>query len=382
MQYFLSICNYIIATNRNVYKDAILLKSMAKKSLISVLAIGAGLALAGNATAQTAKPNATFDYASHRNVPAIDGRCYEGVIFNYTLLLDGKIAQTDKPNVHILSRWFYDIDNDGKFGKAEEDAIKKGIPIYMHEEFNKAANAKVAEFLNAAEEYKKLYQSLSETTISKDEVAKYQARIDALEEKLRESGKACGLEEKALCAKPLAQEVNPAKTSDFKPYWSLTAGADSNFEDTVGFNAGARFYPAENLGFGVSADVGFGKDKMLKSYEDILIDNLRAVGTAVGTHNLSVGLSGEVQIGPVLFGAGADYDSRIVKKSVELLEGDEVIKSNSDSIFETGFSGKVYGGVEIPISKKFGVGVIGGYKFGKSDSGAFGGVKLNFKLRK
>jgi hypothetical protein len=372
---------------------------MTKKSLISALAIGAGLALAGNADAQTAKPNASFDYASHRNVPAIDGRCYEGVIFNYTLLLNGKIAQTDKPSVKILSRWFYDIDNDGKFGKAEEDAIKKGIPIYMHEEFNKAANAKVGEFLSAAEEYKELYNSLKETTISKDEVSKYQARIDDLEKKLRESGRACGLEEKTLSfrpnlsmdlipALPVPEEISiggtpsakPAKTSDFKPYWALTAGANTNTTfDNLEANLGARFYPAKGLGFGVAADVGFGKDKILDSYEDVLIDNLKAVGTARGTNNFSLGLSGELQLGPFLLGAGADYNSRIKEKTVELLEGDEVIKSNSDSIFETGFSGKVYGGVEIPISKKFGVDVIGGYKF---NSGAFGGVKLNFKLKK
>jgi hypothetical protein len=187
---------------------------MTKKSL-KAIALATALATAGSAYAQIVKPSDSFDYASHRNVPAIDGRSYEGVIFNYTLLLNGKISQTDKPSVNIIPRWFYDIDNDGKFGKAEEDAIKKGIPIYMHEEFNKTANAKVSEFLNAAEEYQKLYETLSKTTVSKDEVAKYQAKVEALEEKLRESGRACGLEDKALTSNLTLTPKLPAPEKEY-----------------------------------------------------------------------------------------------------------------------------------------------------------------------
>jgi hypothetical protein len=391
---------------------------MTKKSLVAALALGAGLAFAGSAYSQEATapkaPSNTFDYASHRNVPAIDnGKCYEGVIFNYKLLLDGKIAQTDKKNVNILSRWFYDIDNDGKFGKAEEDAIKRGEPIYMHEEFNKTANSKIGEFLKAAEEYQKLYNSLKETTVSKDEVSKYQARVEALEEKLREAGRACGLENKALCADvpaneepahqlkfdslgqalwedmhkpsqevPAYEQPQPAKVkSDFKPYWALTAGVNSNAKDNIEASLGARYNPAKNFGLGVSADVGFEKGRNLETYSETLGSGRSVYGEINEKDIFSVGFSGEIKAGPFIIGGGVAKRSSLRDTIEQIKRYDEILKANSNSASASETTGKAYGGFEL-MGKRFGVDVIGGYKFGKSNSGAFGGIKGVIKLGK
>ena len=67
------------------------------------------------------------------------------------------------------------------------------------------------------------------------------------------------------------------------------------------------------------------------------------------------------------------------EKTVELLEGDEVIKSNSDSALEKAIFGKIYAGIEIPFSKQFGLDVLGGYD-GKD--GFFFGLKSNIKSKK
>jgi hypothetical protein len=391
---------------------------MTKKSLISALALGAGLAVAGNAYSQQATapkaPSKTFDYASHRNVPAIDnGKCYEGVIFNYTLLLDGKIAQTDKKGVNIIPRWFYDIDNDGKFGKAEEAEIKRGNPIYMHESFGKIAGEKIGELLRAAEEYQKLYQSLSKTTVSKDEVAKYQARVEALEEKLREAGRACGLEDKALGmeinpstsldlipqipypqkivigvpedSNPQYEQPKPVKSvkvkSDFKPYWALTAGVNSNAKDNIEASLGARYNPAKNFGLGVSADVGFESGRNLETYSETLGSGRSVYGEINEKDIFSVGFSGEIKAGPFIIGGGVGKRSSLRDTIEQIMRYDEVLKSNSNSASASETTGKAYGGVEL-MGKRFGVDVIGGYKFGKSNSGAFGGIKGVIKLGK
>jgi hypothetical protein len=183
--------------------------------------------------------------------------------------------------------------------------------------------------------------------------------------------------------KPVVQDVKPAKEKTVlgKTDWSLTFGANSNVDfDNFGGSVGFRAYPNEGkVGLGLAADVDFGLDKTIKSYKDVLIDDLSAVGNAKRTNDFSIGLSGELQFGPVLIGAGAKYNSKITEKTVELLEGDEVIKSNSDSDLEKEIFGKVYGGFEIPLSKSFGIDALGGYDW---KDGLFFGLKSNIKLNK
>jgi hypothetical protein len=414
---------------------------MAKKSLISALAIGAGLALAGNATAQQYnftqekvsdadksvfmrtgdlifdtdyRPaldrtettdmntlirggNVTAFYAMDA-IEALNSRinylktnpeankyftkdAKDLLIGRYNILIKEISKEKRSPNYKFSLEKLSDSVKDGIITPEELMGVEDGTYCFVKEGTDSGKGYAVFALRNLSKRIM--------TEPSRD--AEYESKIRALEGELKDArNKNSGFENQIPKAneKPAEQikpvvKVKPANTSDFKPYWSLTAGANTNttFDNLEG-NVGARFYPAKGLGFGVSADVGVGKDKVLDSYEDILIDSLRAVGTERGTNNFSLGLSVESQLGPFLLGVGASYNSRITEKTVELLEGDEVIKSNSDSIFETGFSRKIYGGVEIPISKKFGVDVIGGYKFGKSGSGAFGGVKLNFKLKK
>jgi hypothetical protein len=178
-----------------------------------------------------------------------------------------------------------------------------------------------------------------------------------------------------------SKEVPAKENPSVKTDWSLTFGAQSNTAfDNFGGNIGFRAYPNQgNVGLGLAAEVGFGKDKQLVSYKDVLIDNLSAVGTVNSTNNFSLGASGELQLGWFLFGGGINYRSSILEKDVKILEGNEVIKANSDSLLEKNVSGKAYAGIEVPISNKFGLDVLGGYD---SKDGTFFGLKSNIKLNK
>ncbi len=347
-----------------------------------------------------------FSYKSQRNVPKIDGKCKAGVIFNYNLLLNGRITQADSPGVHILSRWFYDIDNDGKFGKAEEDAIKKGIPIYMSNEFNSIANEKIRKFLKAAVDYKYLYELLDKReTISKEEIKQYQAKVTELEAQLKECGKAVGLEEKTLSAKlplpeppaekPVIVSVNPTpsiipapkytpketpKTEEPQSaYLSLLAQANSNIAlNSFGGSLGLRFNPLKDVGFGVNFDANYSLDELIDSYNAPMSARRTAYGTITDTNIYSLGLSAEAQLGPVILGGGADYTNWIRKVLEQIKDNDgTVLKSNTNSTSNGAFSGKVYGGLEFEPADGVKLGAIVGYDWNK---GVYAGGRAAFRL--
>lgn len=180
------------------------MKSM--KNIVKRLSL-AGLLLAGitalsPAQAQDNKPKDNdkptvldnFIYPSHRNFPAIDGKCYEGKLFDYNLLSNDTIAQADKNRVIIEPLWFYDIDNDGKFGKAEIAAIKKGIPIFMNQAFNDIANAEMQKFLEKASEYGSLEAQLKDAEKNSEtqkgnyekQLTEYKTKLSKLEAELKE----------------------------------------------------------------------------------------------------------------------------------------------------------------------------------------------------
>jgi hypothetical protein len=192
--------------------------------------------------------------------------------------------------------------------------------------------------------------------------------------------------QKQYAQKETLKEETPVKVKSTKEkksgktLWSLTAGAEGNTNlDNFGGNIGFRCYPnGGKLGFGLAAEGSIGLDKIIKSYRDLLIDNLSTVGNARRTNDFSLGLSGELQLGPFLIGAGAKYNSSITEKTVELFEGNDVIKSNSDSDLKKEIFGKVYAGIEVPLSSSFGLDALGGYD-GKD--GIFFGLKSNIKLK-
>jgi hypothetical protein len=177
----------------------------------------------------------------------------------------------------------------------------------------------------------------------------------------------------------IKQEIKPVKKST-KTISSLTLGVNSNMDfDNFGASVGFRVYPAGGIvGLGIAADGNFGLDKNIDSYNDVLFDNLSAVGTVDETNKSSIGLSGEMQIGPLFLGGGIDYSNKITEKNVKILEGDEIIKSNSDSVPINEFFGKVYAGLEVPVTKTFGLGALVGYDW---EDGLYFGIKSNIKQK-
>jgi hypothetical protein len=182
----------------------------------------------------------------------------------------------------------------------------------------------------------------------------------------------------------IVKTEEPAKEKkEGKTLWSLIFGGSSNakFDEFV-TSAGIMAYPFEDkdVGFGVVGEVGFGKKKEINSYEDSLFDNLTAAGTTEATNNYSLGASLEMGMGSVYFGLGMGYDGRIIEDKVELREGNEVIKSNSDSSPEKERYAKAYAGWQTLKGKGFNMGIFAGYKWQGPDSKPIFGVRNNIKL--
>jgi hypothetical protein len=224
----------------------------------------------------------------------------------------------------------------------------------------------------------------------------YSKRIGELEGALNDERNKSSALESQLKARESAAPIKPAEkpkpvktikpareTSGFKPYWTLTAGANSNTAfDNLEANLGTRFYPTRGFGLGVSADVGFEKGRNLETYSEQLSSGRNVYGEINEKDIFSIGFSGEIIAGPFIIGGGVEKRNSIKDTVEKIKRYDEVLKANSNSASASEISGKAYAGFGIPIGKKFGLDVIGGYKFGKSNSGAFGGAKLNIKLGK
>ncbi len=332
------------------------------------------------------KLEAIKDYRSHRNAPKVDGgKCYEGVPFSYDGVLKGgfvQFVQSDEQGVHIIPIWAYDIDNDGKIGEAEEKAIKKGIPIYMHEEFNKKANEAVRnQFLKHVAEYRALkeeYESLSETSRrDKEEIRKYQEKVNKLEAGLKKEGQALGLGERELMRgvhmpdvpkeeKPVVESLDqrkcylPPRDKKKGDQTQSPSGEErnlyfigqvkTNFSDIFGAGLGLGI-GNEKLRIDATADFALGLDKNKDSYNDVLGAGLRASGSVIDTNRWSIGgkLGARIGITPEIgldVGAGLDYIQSITKSKVNIFKNDELMKSNIDSIPNRRAFAKIYGGLE------------------------------------
>jgi len=369
---------------------------------IKVVTALASLAVATGAYAQTTDSTLDkFDYASHRDVPAIDGKSHAGEIHSYSLLPDATIAELNKKGVKILPMWFYDIDNDGKFGKAERDAMKKGIPIFMHEEFNKIANAKVRKslekFLDITIEYNSLCEKIKQESKNPKEGSEklrsdYEAKKSNLEAdilqleadilELRKDYSAYDSSVQKSLEQKSQSPVSDNSQKKEKGYnlVSLIAQGNANSAfDNFGGSLGVRVNPFKNkeIGLGAALDIGFGLDKLVDSYYDVLTSRLSTSGSITNTNQSSIGASAEMQFGPFVFGGGIDYHTWISNSIANIIKDDVVTKSNSDSTPNRQVFGKVYGGIELPITNGWKLGAVGGYDGG---NGPYFGVRNVFRL--
>ena len=392
---------------------------MAKKSsiitagaLALALAFGAGKARAEEQFKQEPKIIASFEYNSHRPEPE-----YFGKKFMYNIWSDNTISQADKPRVKFSQIWFYDVDGDGKFGKAELDMLKSGKLIYMHPEFNKIANSEIRSALEAMLlEAKKgggtekvLKDVLSElpdralaleeqelskkekkplptplSTIEMGDVKKEQIKKEPPEyEKIKLP--LPEIEEPDVSLEPPKYEKiklplpEPPKETEKKSYFSIiTQGTSNEKFDSYTGSLGLRFNFNEEIGLSALLDLGFGLDKLTDSYSAPLSAGRTASGTITDTNKLSIGGSLETQLGPFVIGGGIDYKIWIKNVVEQILDcSGRVVKSNTNSIPNRQVFGKGYLGVEFQPTDGWKLGAILGCNW---KDGFYFGIRNNFRL--
>ncbi len=306
--------------------------------------------------------NTTITVPSIRNVPNIDGKSYVGVPFTYEIL-DFYARRADEPQTQFFPRFFYDVDNDGKWGAAEEAMEKAGIPMYMSDDFTK-------KFLEA---YRKQ---------DKEKLSEYAKQIDELEKRIKElSGQIqISLEPKQ---KTKTQGV-PTKTTSVTPV-SLVFGGNSNFAfNTFGGSLGIRVNSPKNKNFGLTAllDINGGLDQQTGStsvtyHDDVFNSDITMSGTKTNTNNFSIGGSLEINYSPFVLGGGANYNSWIENTKEQVSLGNTILKSNALSVTNSTISGKVYAGLELPIGDNYKLGAITGYD---SRNGFYFGLRNAIRL--
>lgn len=356
-----------------------------KIGLAGLALLGATSVLSPNVNAQDKKPvednsgkTTTITVPSQRNY-AGDGKCYEGVPFTYDVL-DFYARRTDENQTKFLPRFFYDIDNDGKFGAMEEAMQKAGIPVYMSDDFTQ-------KFLEAYRKQDK--EKLMQLTDD------YERRLNELEKRILELSNQIPKEipevfeirkssqdyPLPLPEAPEAQcSETPIKQKKERGYAlvSLIAQGNTNSAfDSFGASIGARV-GNETIGLGALLDFGLGFDKLVDSYSGPLSAERTAYGTVTDTNKLSIGGSLELKIGPCIFGAGADY-SNWLRTTIEQIRDKygNVIKSNTNSTpnrqaFAKGYAGFEFGSDDLKARITTGYHERDGFYFGAGTA-----IKLN-----
>lgn len=327
---------------------------MAKRLGLAGLVLGGLSVLTPNiahANDNSSQPKiiATFEYESHRPEPE-----YKDKKFRYDIWSDGTISQEGKPRVKFSKIWFYDVDGDGKFGKAECDMLKSGKLIYMHPEFNRITNS---ELKNALEGI------LNEMELK-----------DYLHNKIMELGREKETEKAEIPEEKIVPE------GKVKTYWDFIIQANSNLAtDSFGGSFGIRASPFKNknIGLGALLDFGIGGNKTVDFYSETFSNGRTFSGMIEEKDVLLAGASAELQFANLIIGGGLDYCNSIIKTDESIKEGGEVLKSNTNSTPTRQVFGKVYAGFEVPINN-WRVGAVAGYH-GRNGKyfGLRAGVRLN-----
>jgi hypothetical protein len=303
-----------------------------------------------------------FSYESQRTEKENNGK-----LFFYNFLSDGTAYQIDKPNVKFAQRWFWDIDGDGKFGDAEQGAIKDGKLVYMSETFNEKANSEQRKFLQNIENNSQ-YSSKNLTGktwgVTGLDDADANGDGDVTPEELN---KYYGFDKKIEEAKLLEEKVSQEPTlpkEKVNPTYSLVTGANVNADlDKYNASIGLRVNPFrnENIGLGLNADVGFGLDKKVDIYGGEFSSGNTAYGEVNEKNNQSIGLSAELQLHNFILGGGSDYSTNITETYEEISRKGKILASNTNSIPKGEFYGKGYVGFDFKPTKNWKVGATAGY---------------------
>jgi len=347
----------------------------------------AGITALSPVQAQDNKPIEDSGKTTTITVPS-QRKGYEGIPFTYDVL-DFYARRTDEPQTRFLPRFFYDIDNDGKFGPMEEAMQKAGIPVYMSDDFTqkfldayrKQDKEKMLKYFEQLKEVKK--NSKSQKEGYEKQLTEYKTKLSKLEEELKLYQIQTAQSQTTIPKVPeeKTQTSETKKEKDYRSVYLLAQQtANGNFNSYI-TSIGARLNPFKNtdIGFGANLDIGFGLDNLVDSYNGQLSAGRTASGTLTDTNKLSIGGSLEAQLGPFVLGGGIDYKIWVRNVVEQILDSSgSVVKSNTNSTPDRQVFGKVYGGVEVPLGDNVKVGMIGGYN-GKD--GAYFGIRGCIKIK-
>ncbi len=334
---------------------------------------------------------ASFEYKSNRPEPE-----YFGKTFRYDVWSDNTISQADKLGVKFSQRWFYDVDGDGNFGKAELDMLKSGKLVYMHPKFNNIANSELRNVLETmlkeAEskeaELREYYKQLPGRILNEEEKKRYQAETklsEGMKEALELGEEKTDAEDELLrgtSKRKIEEKLIERKEKDYRGL-SLLTQADSNFAfNTFGGAVGLRVAPFKNknIGLGALLDFEFGLNKLVDSYSETFDNGKTFYGEINNRDVSSVGLLAELQYGPLFIGGGANLQNWIANTTEQILDSSgNILKSNENSVPSRQVFGKIYGGAEFPVSDAWKLGATVGYD---GRNGAYFGLRNTFRLNK
>lgn len=375
--------------------------------LLKTIALGAALFAGANAFAEGGIEKAVkpakqeneviatvalpFSYESERTEPENNGK-----LFFYNFLSDGTAYQIDKPTVKFAQRWFWDVDGNGKFGDAEQEAIKEGKLVYLSNTFNEKANAEQMKFLQG---FNKNYSTTKTVTgktwgvtglddadangdgeVTSEEINKYYG----LDKKIAEAKL---LEETKSLEKEVSKEPTLPKEK-VNPTYSLVTGANVNADlDKYNATLGLRVNPIKQIGIAGSINFTkaedenisyqeFPKFKGVYGTEKINEKDRFAFGADLET-SFGIPLKNDAVINFIL-GGGTRYWHSISEINEKIIRDNITLKENINSKTNNEFSGNVYGGVEA-VGSKLGIGLIGGYDW---KAGAFLGARAIIPLNK
>jgi len=303
-----------------------------------------------NIESEYARPQviATFEYKSNRPEPE-----YNGKTFTYNLWSNGLISQENPEvqGVEFSQRWFYDINSDGNFDRAELDAMKNKTLIYMHPEFNDIVNNLIAEKLESGEHSQKVI----------DNYRKLCAEL---------YGKISKRESERKSKKNLWSVIFGAKAGSG---WGNKNDSNAGF---VGTELGIRY---KNLAGLLNFNYGFPETLEQVKTEPSEITGRYFEGTKKNSESFSAGLSGEYHFpisnkSSLFFGAGPNVWNYTTETSEKIKQGSQTIVSNSDSEAQTNISGNFYTGIQ---GKRFGASL--GYD---TRRGFYAGGRINYPSNK
>lgn len=161
---------------------------------------------------------------------------------------------------------------------------------------------------------------------------------------------------------------------------------DSDGNEGAALNLGIRYDIDKMFGLGINTSIGGSPNKVIESYNETLNPSTGryAQGKITNTNRMNFGVCGEVRVGPVILGGGAEFESGIKSTLEQIIESGVELSSNTSAIDYFLNRAKFYAGLDIPLTQNLGIKVYGGVLSGLTSDpnkcNFYGGVNGTIKL--